>query len=145
MSNHEPQGISKITEGWESTQPPSPPSKRKAGRKPLLDIERRQVKWHGCYTPAEAKAIKAKALAAGLSASDYIRHAVLNRELKTVPAVNKITYDELLKIGINLNQCCKLMHIGKRDDEALKTSMQALIAKLAEIRKELLGVPNANI
>lgn len=61
-----------------------PPTRSRGGRPPLLDIERRAVKYHGGFTLAESQLIAEKATAAGVTESEYIRHAVLQRELKSV-------------------------------------------------------------
>lgn len=116
--------------------------KSKGGRPPLLDIEKRSVKFHGGFTLAEAQAIEHKALAAGISESEYIRHAVLNRELKTVPAINKDTYYELGKIGVNINQIAHSLNLSLSgaDKERINSVFNQFKIMIAELRKQLLGI-----
>lgn len=115
-------------------------SKNRGGRPPLLDLERRSVKFHGGFTFAEAKLIAEKAQAAGITEAEYIRHAVLQRELKTVPAINKQTYHELGKVGVNVNQCARLINSGSNASSELATALTKLAPVISQLRQQLLGV-----
>lgn len=114
--------------------------RNRGGRPPLLDIERRSVKYHNAYTIAEVKEIQKKALAAGVSEPEYIRHAVLNRDFKTVPAINKETYHELGKIGVNVNQIAHSLNANGKLDSNTKAVFESFKNALMQLRKELLGV-----
>lgn len=113
----------------------------RGGRPPLLDIEKRSVKFHGGFTLAEAESIAKKAKAVGLSESEYVRHAILNRDIKSVPQVNKDTYVELGHIGTNINQIAHALNSGTEYDKArLKAVFEQLIAAIGRIRKQVIGV-----
>lgn len=117
-------------------------SKSKGGRPPMLNIEKRSIKYHGGFTVAEAQMIAEKAAAAGITESEYIRHAVLAREFKTVPAVNKETYQELGKIGVNINQIAHSLNVSasSTDKERINLVFNKFMSAIGEIRKQLLGV-----
>lgn len=117
-----------------------PKPRNRGGRPPLLDIERRSVKFHGGFTFAEAELIAQKAEMAGVTESEFIRHAVLNRELKTVPAINKNTYSELGKIGVNINQIAKLLNSGSNANPEINDAFGKLKTVIAQLRQQLLGV-----
>ena len=127
-----------MTETTQS-EPQTKPRSR-GGRPPLLDLERRSIKFHGGFTFAEAELIAEKAQAAGVTEADYIRHAVLQRELKTVPAISKQTYHELGRIGVNVNQCARLMNSGSNATADLKAALAQLTPVISQIRQQLLGV-----
>lgn len=114
--------------------------RNRGGRPPLLDIERRSIKFHGGFTFAEAEQIAQKAEAAGVTESEFIRHAVLNRELKTVPAINKNAYSELGKIGVNINQIAKLLNSGSNANDQINATFGKLKLVIAKLRQQLLGV-----
>lgn len=127
--------------GTLNTQPNQLPKLRsQGGRPPMLDIERRSIKFHGGFTYGEAELIAEKAIAAGVTESEYIRHAVLQRELKTVPAINKDAYHELGKIGVNINQCARLINGGSNANAELAQALSQLKIVITQLRQELLGV-----
>ncbi len=67
------------------------------------------------FTPTEHHEIQAKSLASSLSLSEYVRRAALQRKLppSTAPEINRAVYEELCRIGNNLNQLVKAVHSGK--------------------------------
>lgn len=117
-----------------------PKLRNQGGRPPLLDLERRSIKYHGGFNYAEAQMIAEKAQAAGITEAEYIRHAVLNRELKTVPAINKDTYHELGKVGVNINQCARLMNGGSNANAELAQALTQFKTVITQLRQQLLGV-----
>lgn len=117
-----------------------PKFRSKGGRPPILDIERRTIKYHGGFTFAEAELIAERAESAGITEAEYIRHAVLNRELKTVPAINKDTYHELGKIGVNINQCARLINGGSNANAELAQALTQFKTVITQLRQALLGV-----
>jgi hypothetical protein len=123
-----------------TTQSETQKPRNRGGRPPLLDIERRVIKFHGGFTFAEAEFIAQKAEAAGISEPEYIRHAVLNRELKTVPAINKDTYHELGKIGVNINQIAKILNSGSNANPEINDAFGKLKTVIAQLRQQLLGI-----
>jgi hypothetical protein len=80
---------------------------------------------------------------AGLRVSDYLRKTALQREIpRPIPQVNKETYSELTRIGININQltravntAVKLVHSPTIDPGELETLRQTL----KKLQLELLG------
>ena len=114
--------------------------RNQGGRPPLLDLERRSIKYHGGFTIAEAELIAERAESAGITEAEYIRHAVLNRELKTVPAINKDTYHELGKIGVNINQCARLINGGSNANAELAQALPQFKTVITQLRQQLLGV-----
>ncbi|WP_394522791.1 plasmid mobilization protein [Lacrimispora sp. JR3] len=57
----------------------------------------------------EHKLIQSKVKKSGTRMSDFCRHAVLGKEVRTVKGLDKCSY-ELNKIGNNLNQLTVLCH-----------------------------------
>lgn len=124
----------------ENTMTTQPKPRSQGGRPPMLDLERRTIKYHGGFTFAEAELIAEKAQASGITEAEYIRHAVLNRELKTVPAINKDTYHELGKIGVNINQVARLMNGGSNANAELAQALTQFKKVITQLRQQLLGV-----
>ncbi len=67
------------------------------------------------FTPEERKEIGMSARAFHLSLSEYVRRAVLKRRLPPLPApeINRSAYQELARVGNNLNQLTKAIHSGQ--------------------------------
>ena len=66
-------------------------------------------------SPSEKTALEAKATEADLKLSEYLRAAGLKQKIsrqQPVPEVNRMTYVELSRIGINLNQLAKACNIA---------------------------------
>ena len=57
----------------------------------------------------ERKLIQSKVKKSGIRMSDFCRHAVLGKKIRTVKGLDKCSY-ELNKIGNNLNQLTVLCH-----------------------------------
>lgn len=57
----------------------------------------------------EHKLVQSKVKKSGIRMSDFCRHAVLGKEIRTVKGLDKCSY-ELNKIGNNLNQLTVLCH-----------------------------------
>ena len=112
--------------------------RRRQGRPPLLDIERRVGRIQTGFTISEFKSLSEKAEALGISEAEYVRAAALGREIKSVSQINKETYFELQKIGSNVNQIAK--ELNSRGSVKSYESLNKLAATISEIRKQLLGV-----
>ena len=86
-------------------------------------------------TPTEYEAIRAIAKSVGLSLSAFIRAASLKRRLppSSAPEVNRWTYEELARIGNNLNQLMRAVHARVVDcvDEALLRQLRDHVRVLA--------------
>ena len=67
------------------------------------------------FTEGERNTVKSFAKARRLSLSDFIRTVVLGRKLPHVspPQINLMTYQELARIGNNLNQLLRAANSGK--------------------------------
>ena len=120
------------------TEPKPYISRRRRGRPPMLDIERRVGKIQPGFTISEFRSIAEKAEALGISEAEYVRAAALGRELKSVSQINKEVYFELQKIGSNVNQIAK--ELNSRGSVKSFDSLNKLAATISEIRKQLLGV-----
>ena len=120
------------------TQPKPYIPRRRRGRPPMLDIERRVGKIQPGFTISEYQSIAEKAEALGISEAEYVRAAALGRELKSVSQINKEAYFELQKIGSNVNQIAK--ELNSRGSVKSFDSLNKLAATISEIRKQLLGV-----
>lgn len=83
-----------------------------------------------CFTirQVDLVTVRQRAAAAGLSLSAYIRTLLLNRKL-AVPsprALDHDTYDQLRRIGVNLNQAVHRLHVTGRPSAALISAADAV-------------------
>ena len=93
------------------------------------------------FTGEERDLLKSFAEARRLSLSDFIRTAALGRRFPPPPptAENRLAYQELTRIGNNLNQLLRAMYAGSvtvADPELLKS----LAATVRQLGLQLLGV-----
>jgi hypothetical protein len=79
-------------------------------RKP--DPDRKSTRLAVRLTPAERLQIEQAALEAGVSASAYLRIQVLNGRIDVYRhrAVSPALFDQIRRIGVNLNQLTRLAH-----------------------------------
>lgn len=96
---------------------------------------------------SERAALEAKAAAAGLKLSAYLRQAGLNKtvsaQFESVPAINRLTYTELGRIGNNINQMTKAAHTSLQRGMGCNIDpddLNNLLALLKKIRLEVLAV-----
>ena len=96
---------------------------------------------------AERAALEEKASEAGLKLSAYLREAGLNRTVRQrnnfIPQINRETYVELGRIGININQLAKAANTSvlKGLECNINTNeLSELLALLQEIRLSVLGL-----
>lgn len=90
------------------------------------------------YTKSEKERIENQAKTAGYKVSNYIRKVVLNN--KITPYSDIKTAYELNKIGVNINQIAKEIHIY-RDDKNIEKSLirlESLLNDIDTITKKLL-------
>ena len=80
----------------------------------------------------ERKLIRSKVKKSGIRMSDFCRHAVLGKEVRTVKGLDKCSY-ELNKIGTNLNQLTVLCHQRAVQNPNLETMQAQLSAVLEHI------------
>ncbi|WP_394525471.1 plasmid mobilization protein [Lacrimispora sp. JR3] len=78
----------------------------------------------------EHKLVQSKVKKSGIRMSDFCRHAVLGKEVRTVKGLDKFSY-ELNKIGNNLNQLTVLCHQRAVQNPNLE-SMQIQLSDVLE-------------
>ena len=95
----------------------------------------------------ERAALEEKAKEAGLKLSAYLREAGLNKTISRkntlIPEINRATYVELGRIGININQLAKAANTSvlKGLECNINTNeLGELLALLQEIRLSILGI-----
>ena len=96
---------------------------------------------------SERAALEAKAEAAGLKLSAYLRQAGLNKTVSAkkelVPAINRLTYTELGRIGHNINQMTKAAHKSLQRGMGCNVDpdeLNGLLVLLKKIRLEVLAI-----
>lgn len=84
--------------------------------------------------PAQLVAIRQRAAAAGLSLSEYIRTLLLNGKvvMRKSQALDPDTYDQLRRIGVNLNQAVYRLHMTGRTPAALISAADSVERFLME-------------
>lgn len=80
----------------------------------------------------ELQRIQSKVKRSGIRMSDFCRHAVLGKEVRTVKGLDKCSF-ELNKIGNNLNQLTVLCHQRAVQNPNLETMQAQLSAVLERI------------
>lgn len=85
----------------------------------------------------EHKLVQSKVEKSGIRMSDFCRHAVLGKEIRTVKGLDKCSY-ELNKIGNNLNQLTVLCHQRSVQNPNLE-EMQAQLSAALECIYTALG------
>ena len=92
-------------------------------------------------TPREQDVLRAAAKGCGISLSEFIRAAALKRRLPppSVSEVNRRTYEELARIGNNLNQLVRAIH-GRVVDGVDGDLLQQLSDRVRTLALEVLGV-----
>lgn len=86
----------------------------------------------------ELQRIQSKVKKSGIRMSDFCRHAVLGKEIRTVKGLDKCSY-ELNKIGNNLNQLSVLFHQRAVQNPNLEEMQAQLSAVLERIYTALGG------
>ena len=86
----------------------------------------------------EHKLVQSKVKQSGIRMSDFCRHAVLGKKIRTVKGLDKCSY-ELNKIGNNLNQLTVLCHQRTVQNPNLETIQIQLSAVLERIYTVLGG------
>ncbi|RFZ77382.1 plasmid mobilization relaxosome protein MobC [Lacrimispora amygdalina] len=80
----------------------------------------------------ERKLIQSKVKKSGTRMSDFCRHAVLGKEVRTVKGLEKCSY-ELNKIGNNLNQLTVLCHqraVQNPNLEEIQLQLSAVLERI---------------
>jgi uncharacterized protein (DUF1778 family) len=84
------------------------------------------------FTPTEHERLTKAARLAGLSMSEFVRAVLTNRRLKVTENVRKFDgelYDQLRRIGVNLNQAVHRFH-ATGDPPAELTRAAAAVEKM---------------
>lgn len=99
---------------------------------------------------SERQIMKQKADMANLKLSEYLLSTGLNTTIRSpvkVPELNRATYVELGKIGININQISKTLYSFLHREikcnvnlTELQTELQALNLQIQETRLEIVGI-----
>lgn len=110
----------------------------------MINMKEKRQNFSLRLSPSERSALEEKALAAGLTLSDYLRWSGLRKKVKAVvPTVNRHTYLELGQIGKDFRQmtqsCCLAVQRGKGCNINLEL-LQALNEKLDQLGLELIGI-----
>ena len=97
------------------------------------DGERRSEALGLRLTPAERLRVERAALQAGLSTSEYVRAQVLNGRVIVHQSwtLGHVVFDELRRIGVNLNQLTRLAHQRQQFPAGLTDVCRALEDLLA--------------
>lgn len=117
---------------------PAAAKKKCRGGRPALPSDVKKEAFKIRISAQERELIQVKADASGMSFSDFIRTAAGIADVKpAVPAINRLAYGELIRIGSNLNQLARVANSSGQVREA-----EILAAAIAELRlaaKGLLG------
>lgn len=92
-------------------------------------------------TPEERDELRKQAETHHVSLSDYIRRIVLKRRmpLAAAPEVNRETYNQLRRVGNNLNQLAHAMNLGSNPVGIDANLLGELKALVKEIGFQVLG------
>lgn len=109
------------------------------------EIEKRQVQMNIRLTKDEAATVESYATASGLSPANWIRQKVFTGRfpnLKLSP-INAALFQELKKIGVNINQIAHKVNLGEMPGPYLRYQIE-LLNKLDKIFKLLTNDSQAN-
>lgn len=114
-----------------------------AGGRPKQTTDRAQTRHVGVrFTAAERAALDARAAAAGLSLSDFIRAASLDaapprrrRKADAEGVLSAVELRELNAVGVNLNQIARALNFGTRQpiNDELQAAIDALQSVFAKV------------
>lgn len=114
--------------------------KRRGGRKPLPENERRCIRIQPSFTVAEMDEVEQRAEALGVDVAEWLRIAALGATVKSVPSVNRVAYAELSRLAANLNQlAARANSTGVMDEAEVISTAKATHAAVQSLRAELLG------
>lgn len=112
---------------------------KRSGRPPVDPELRREQRFGFRCSEKEAERIRTKAEAAGLTPGEFARQAALSQKVKSgVPEINREAYQQLTRIGANLNQLTKAVNSGEANLDAevledLRESLRRLQAQIAGV------------
>ncbi len=116
-------------------------TKRKGGRPPKTESERRSPRFSLQLTDDEEAEVRRKAAAAGLRPAVYIRRVVLRQpvEKRAIPKVNMDTHLELGRFAGSLNQLIRAWHRDDRAGAIPREYLEEGINLVRRVRAQLLG------
>lgn len=92
-----------------------------------------------CYlSPAEREEVAAKACAAHLAVSAFLRKAALGQRVQAVPTGNAERWAELAKLAANLNQLAHHANAGQCVGVPASL-LNGVVEEVLALRRELLG------
>lgn len=93
------------------------------------------------FTRIERDTLRSNAREVHLSISEWVRRAALQRRLPptTVPPINLDAYQELCRIGNNLNQLMRAYHSEGRAIPEIFTLLESLRLMLKTVGMQLIG------
>lgn len=114
---------------------------RRVGRPKAAEGTRKIYNLTVRLSDADLMELADKASRAGLSFSRFMREAGLGRELpRPVPVINLQTYQELGRIGANINQITRRIYEGYFDGNSIVVEVLEELTRIVQaIRKELRG------
>ncbi len=113
---------------------------RRVGRPKAADGNRKTHNLTVRLSDADLMLLDQKSRQAGLSFSQFLREAGLGRDLsRPVPTINLSTFQELGRIGVNLNQLIKRIYEGCFEGKAIVETLEGLTKIIHAIRKEVRG------
>src|SRR5271170_460134 len=99
------------------------------------------------FAPEERTALFEQAKKFGLSLSEFVRRAALKRRMPPAPPpqINRDLYQELSRIGNNLNQVARKIHEGAVSvDLELVSTLTELRGVVKEVGMKVLGAGEAD-
>lgn len=115
------------------------PSRRKAGRPNVPDIQKRKHAVTCRLTDAESWAVDAAR--GSVSRGEYIRLAALLAPPRVVPAINREAWTELSRVSANLNQLLRSYNSTKsvKDGSAATAALDELRQSVEAVRLSMIG------
>lgn len=135
----------------EITQPPPPPGverKKRGGRPPLPDSERREHRETIRFSETEWQQVSEAARSAGTPTLTYIRQRALSERTGgrlTIPEVNQDLWRRLAPLSSNLNQLAAQMNSGDRSHQNhIAYLLTEATELLRSVRRMLIGLPETS-
>ncbi len=90
-------------------------------------VEKRDYRFNLQLSQSEREILLASAAAVGLNASDYMRYTALRQKLPgTITDVAADTYEELRRIGTNINQIARAANKAVKAGHPVEVDMELL-------------------
>lgn len=112
--------------------------RRRAGRRKLPDDDYRGHAVTARFNGAELAELDRRRDTVGMQRGEYLRAAALGQLPTSIPALNIQAWQELARVGANLNQAQHAINEGRATALPLDV-LNELRASLAEVRAALIG------